>query len=860
MSNLSSSYSDTDEKVYLSQLTPTFGISANDRRNAQEHINMLWKMNQCILLYLSSGAGRGLELTRVHPFSHYQEYFNSLRFLLRSEKNVIHGIDMNDMTPHFISPTLSRFVVILNTVLYPAVEASPHFSLFSMEEAPVAAAEMFSIIMGLEKTVSTKICRDFIVQIMNFLSPQATGKYTTSKEFAEQFHHSWKTHQQSYSSTVFERNSNGEIRGFAITIARVFWRALGETEYNDSSVADRFLPTLSSEIYDLAAGKALRDSSLKCFNHQREACMIIDDRTRNDNVVVHVAPGHGKSGIWNYTLLARSITGSTKTRVIVICPYNPNLAQQELKSKSIFFGTNVKVYSITSSTLEQQVTAVSDFDLLYISMDAFQTLRTNETYSCYLVSWNVNIIFVDEFHCSFIENFRHEDSWQGLRNLSAIGSKVCLVTATTNATATKMIANYVGIGDSYVVVGGPSSYSLPKISFQVKQSPNHSLMQDVVTHIGSRLQPTHERANTAIHVLTVSRENAKELSKMINKIGIKAQWITSECNLQQRQLTIKLWDQGQLSVLVSTYCLGLDNAKVREVIVVGGCSSVCNAIQSAGRIRPNQQKGPKSKVYFWLGDQQQWLRNNTQVQQNMNYLNAAGYFDCFETEAEKMKAMTDMACLYEHTGLDGVIYKTRECIMVGLHKHLGVKTSDCGICSYCKDNSHSFQDRETATESEQLHQRNKMLVLQYITTIAQRCIVCNSSQCNGFECIPTKGQSSSQYCFRCFGYTGKGSNNFHRRDACACSSSNITTQGKSCPSCFMAIGTDIPNCGTMEMHNTGNCLHKDRIKRILLYDLVGSTDCGISAYNRLDPLLRNHRLWIDMMAKNIRKILASNSS
>ena len=67
MSNLSSSYSDTDEKVYLSQLTPTFGISANDRRNAQEHINMLWKMNQCILLYLSSGAGRGLELTRVHP-------------------------------------------------------------------------------------------------------------------------------------------------------------------------------------------------------------------------------------------------------------------------------------------------------------------------------------------------------------------------------------------------------------------------------------------------------------------------------------------------------------------------------------------------------------------------------------------------------------------------------------------------------------------------------------------------------------------------------------------------------------------------------------------------------------------------
>ena len=74
-------------------------------------------------------------------------------------------------------------------------------------------------------------------------------------------------------------------------------------------------------------------------------------------------------------------------------------------------------------------------------------------------------------------------------------------------------------------------------------------MQDVVTHIGSRLQPTHEHINTAIHVLTVSRDDAEKLSKMINNIGINAKWLTSECNLQQRQLTIQLWDEGKLSVL-----------------------------------------------------------------------------------------------------------------------------------------------------------------------------------------------------------------------------------------------------------------------------------------------------------------------
>lgn len=55
----------TNEKVDLSSFIPMLGVEG-----AQCHINMLWRYNQGTLLYLSSGAGRGVELTRVHSFKH----------------------------------------------------------------------------------------------------------------------------------------------------------------------------------------------------------------------------------------------------------------------------------------------------------------------------------------------------------------------------------------------------------------------------------------------------------------------------------------------------------------------------------------------------------------------------------------------------------------------------------------------------------------------------------------------------------------------------------------------------------------------------------------------------------------------
>eukprot|EP00985_Skeletonema_marinoi_P001088 scaffold443_cov83-Skeletonema_marinoi.AAC.1 len=91
------SVKDTKEKVELLSLIPILNVEDCHRnavldlaniasayeKDVQTHINLLvWRFNQGTLLYLSAGAGRGLELTSIGPFNYFQEYFNCLRFTM----------------------------------------------------------------------------------------------------------------------------------------------------------------------------------------------------------------------------------------------------------------------------------------------------------------------------------------------------------------------------------------------------------------------------------------------------------------------------------------------------------------------------------------------------------------------------------------------------------------------------------------------------------------------------------------------------------------------------------------------------------------------------------------------------------
>ena len=816
------------------------------QEEVQGHINMLWRLNQGTLLYLSSGAGRGLELNEIHGFSDFQEFFNCLRFSMKSNKNVLHGVDKNRMIDHFIPPSLARYIIVLNLCLYPVVTTNG-FTLPKQSDADTEANLMFQEVMKLAKSLGCKENRDMIAQMMNYMSPKAVATFSTSNEFATQLHHSPGVHEASYSSTVYERDSNGNFKLHSLLVATAFFKGLGEVESLDQSVEDRPQMTIDTSCYDLAASRALRNPSATCYSHQKSACAIIDDLSNTSDVIVHIAPGWGKSGLWNYTLLARAISGSQSPRSIVICPYNPLLAQQELKSKRFFVGTNLKVYSITSSSLPTMIHIVQDFNLLYISVDAFALLR--QQYSNELMGWGVKVIYIDEFHLHLTESYRHAHSWQHLKDLKALGTKIVLLSATTNKTADKMIANYVGMGQ-YVTIGGASQYKIPNVAMKLRQSSQRALYSDITNHIRQRLRRMH--GDYAIHVITTTRDAAVSLSNMVNSEGIKADWVTSDCPSHERVWKMRDWDDCKMQVLVSTYCLGLDNSQVKEVIVVGNCRSAADALQCAGRIRPQQQQGANNHVIFWLDNEDGPIeRRNDEESDRMNYYSMAGYFDCFEHEEEKNNAMTSISDLYEYSGLNGIIYNNDQCIMSGLHQKMGIDVPRvCGICDHCIQNSQNHQQILQARQRLQQAEADKDLVLTTIDILRNKCLACDNTECNGLGCV-YKGTRPSHWCRKCFGFSVRDS--FHYTNQC--NVGQLPTNQQSCPYCYMAVGCNITGSGDFSEHNqAGSCVFKERVKRILLHEVIANQDKGLRAKQILGPVLMNQELWIALMAKNIRKI------
>lgn len=220
-------------RLLLLELLPL--LSSADTDGHQDHINQLWRYMVGVLLYTSSGAGRGVEVTRIHAFSEFQEFFNSLHFGMRSFKNITHGIDNNPIVSHFVSPHLSRYIVIIMLVFLPAVQGHSVLSWPDKSKAPEEANLMFREVMKLDndeiylsKQMGTKDNRDFCAMIMNFISPKSLAKTSTSPENCRQFHHGPAMHDKTYSSEVYLRDSSGTFVRAPLMTARSWWAALGE--------------------------------------------------------------------------------------------------------------------------------------------------------------------------------------------------------------------------------------------------------------------------------------------------------------------------------------------------------------------------------------------------------------------------------------------------------------------------------------------------------------------------------------------------------------------------------------------------------------------------------------------------------
>ena len=155
-------------------------------------------------------------------------------------------------------------------IVYPAATASLTLTVPSVAEGPAEASLMFKEIFLQQSGASqpssrgpkesTKIFRDLVGQIMNYISPMRCGKYTTTPETAAQLHQSAYIHCEYFSSEVMTRLSTGEIARLPFSVAKSFFKALGKQEIVLEETSDRNDTTINPTIYNTAAKRAFNDS------------------------------------------------------------------------------------------------------------------------------------------------------------------------------------------------------------------------------------------------------------------------------------------------------------------------------------------------------------------------------------------------------------------------------------------------------------------------------------------------------------------------------------------------------------------------------------------------------------------------
>lgn len=804
-----------------------------------------WKYDLGCHAYFSCGAARGAEIAHVPDFQHCQFLFNSLRFQLRSMKNQTHGRNFNEKVEHWLPPSASRRSIICHTILYPALELAglqlPHQTLVG-----TALSEMFAKTMNLPKPLSTKINRDFIAVLTDYIAPLSLSKTSTTQQMASHFHHSQDIHNNYYSAEIFHRDKEGNMIPGPLSIANQIWSALGEnmTSIHSSAlrpVLDNII--LTKENYDYAAKRAYQDQSAKVTELQYAAINHASSREITKHAFVTMGCGTGKSGIYNLLLLGAYLHMAVIPKIMVISPHNSLLSQHKQQSCHYLRGTNLQVSSLLPVDIRND-NFPSHFDIIFISIHAFNDLITD--YMHVLLSWNVKNIFIDEYHNIVGELFRFSSSWQSLRLIASLNVKIMFLSATTDKYLMQHLATFMSIGQ-FDIIGSTSDYPVPNVSINIvltsETKERDTLLDTVVRHC-QKLTTQKRDSPFKIHAITMSRKDAQELSDRLDKVGLQSMWLTSTVPPTRKLQLLKLWEDGKEQVMVSTFTDGIDNSITEDVIIVGATNSIYSLVQAIGRIRPKRQKFSKAAVHIFHSKCYVHF-DNQEVEDTISRAIGAKIFPHHNREETKQYFVK----MFHVNGYKKWIEQL-SCYRKVLYQHFSINSPTCNHCTNCKQRNVINKSAITTSNLINMEEAQRKVVCHALHTMLTHCLICLSTECNGIECFPSKPSR----CYCC--HVAINRTNFHKSSNCPAdtSSKKIDTKGLACPGCFVTFSNDIPQRGKVEDHINNKCPHKKRVKRVLLYQIENTKDAGVTARNLLVSTLSNPKHWISVMATNIHMI------
>lgn len=183
--------------------------------------------------------------------------------------------------------------------------------------------------------------------------------------------------------------------------------------------------------------------------------------------------------------------------------------------------------------------------------------------------------------------------------------------------------------------------------------------------------------------------------------------------------------------------------------------------------------------------------------------------------------------------------KKSECLRIAILMLFQIKSAKCAVCTNCEEGNNLVISSNIARANTAAKESLKDFVAAKLEELENACYVCKRKDCNGFsKCL------GPQVCYKCL--TKKC---FKSGKQCAFRNPNM--HGNACYFCFLPLKLRNERSEDSNLHHGRNtCIHKERVKRVLLY---GCED-GENACTKLKSCFRILNSWMDVFAKNIQLI------
>ena len=260
-----------------------------------------------------------------------------------------------------------------------------------------------------------------------------------------------------------------------------------------------------------------------------------------------------------------------------------------------------------------------------------------------------------------------------------------------------------------------------------------------------------------------------------------------------------------------------------------------------GRIRMQQQRAKESNG---TTGQINVLLSNKLVQKDKNeernIINIMTRRDMLIADDNKTETVDTASFTYTKLFTSFFINKVwnnKGCYRKSVLMGINVTSDTCGMCTNCFEHNNSVIMKNLANNALQLEQSDREFVVTRLKLLETHCYICKDKNCNGTNCM-----RAGKFCLKCHSKQCAGRN---KEETCDFAKPAIT---KGCVYCWLP---QYLRRGTFnEFHGINKCVHKERIKRVLLFDCKNGKD----AKQRLEGCWNLDKDFIQICAKQLRLI------